>query len=302
MVAVTFEITHLARYAYNQPVFLEPHLIRMRPRVDGGQLLESFRLVVKPQPAGLSTSLDAEGNVVSLAWFNGLASELTVRAESTIVTTRNNPFEFILPPSRLLLPMTYSPVEEPLVAAARKRAGEIPAGDPVGRFAADLAAEVDQQVVAFLSHLAEKLSSSWTVDRREHGVPWSPVDTLSRRTGACRDLAVLFMDACRSVGLAARFVSGYQQKSADFAHDLHAWAEVYLPWAGWRGYDPAQGLAVADQHVALAASARPEQAAPIVGSFRGTAATAAMTTAIEIAGTSQVQSDADGIQSQRQFT
>jgi transglutaminase-like putative cysteine protease len=299
---VTFEITHLARYVYNQPVFLEPHLIRMRPRVDGGQLLESFRLVVKPQPAGLSTSLDAEGNVVSLAWFNGLASELTVRAESTIATTRHNPFEFILPPNRLLLPMTYSPVEEPLVGPARKRAGDIPADDPIGRFAADLAAEVDHQVIAFLSRLADKLSSSWTVNRREQGGPWSPVETLSRRAGACRDLAALFMDACRSVGLAARFVSGYQQKSADFAHDLHAWAEVYLPWAGWRGYDPAQGLAVADQHIALAASARPEQAAPIVGSFRGTAATATLTASISISSTDLSQPFARGVQSQQQFT
>jgi transglutaminase-like putative cysteine protease len=298
---VQFQITHLAGYVYNQPVFLEPHLIRMRPRVDGGQLLESFRLVVKPQPAGMSSSLDAEGNVVSLAWFNGLSSELTVRAESVVTTTRNNPFEFILPPNRTLLPMTYSPVEEPLVAAARRRAGEIPGDDPVGRFAADVAHDVDQQVIAFLSRLAERLASTWTVTHRDSGAPWTAVETLSRRTGACRDLAVLFMDACRSVGLAARFVSGYQQRSADFAHDLHAWAEVYLPWAGWRGYDPSQGLAASDQHIPLAASARPEQAASVVGSYRGTAATAALTTSVSISRTDQVQSQASGTQSQGQF-
>jgi len=298
---VPFEITHLARYVYNQPVFLEPHLIRMRPRVDGGQLLESFRLVVKPQPAGLSSSLDAEGNVVSLAWFNGLSSELTIRAESVVTTIRHNPFEFILPPNRLLLPMSYSPVEEPLVAAARKRAGEIHADDPVGRFAADVAAEVDQQVVPFLSRLAERLSSTWTVQHREQGSPWPALETFSRRTGACRDLVVLYMDACRSVGLAARFVSGYQQRLSEFAHDLHAWAEVYLPWAGWRGYDPTQGLAVADQHIALAASARPEQAAPVVGYFRGIA-TATLTASIDISSADHVQSFARGVQSQQQLT
>jgi transglutaminase-like putative cysteine protease len=299
---VSFEITHLARYVYNQPVFLEPHLLRVRPRVDGGQSLDSFRLIVKPQPAGMSTSLDAEGNVVSLAWFNGLCSELTVRAESIVTPTRNNPFEFILPPNRTVLPMSYSPVEEPLVAAARKRAGEIPADDPVGRFAADVAAEVDQQVVAFLSRLAERLSSTWTVTRRERGAPWSALETLSRHTGACRDVVVLFMDACRSVGLAARFVSGYQQQSTVVTPDLHAWAEVYLPWAGWRGYDPTQGLAVADQHIALAASARPELAAPVVGSFRGIAATATLTASISISRTDGVQSFASGMQSQQQLT
>jgi transglutaminase-like putative cysteine protease len=296
---VTFEITHLARYVYNQPVFLEPHLLRMRPRVDGGQSLDSFRLVVKPQPAGLSTSLDAEGNVVSLAWFNGLSSELTVRAQSVVTTTRNNPFEFILPPNRLALPMTYSPVEEPLVAAARKRVGEIAGDDPVGRFAADVAAEVNQQVVPFVGRLSERLSSTWRVTRRESGAPWSALETFSRRTGACRDLVVLFMDACRSVGLAARFVSGYQQQTAGVEYDLHAWAEVYLPWAGWRGYDPSQGLAVGDQHIALAASARPEQAAVVVGSYRGMPASATLTTTIALSRTDSVQSFDHGLQSQQ---
>jgi len=299
---VQFKIAHLARYSYNQPVFLEPHLIRMRPRVDGGQSLESFRLIVKPQPAGISTSLDAEGNVVSLAWFNGLWSELTVRAESLVNTSRNNPFEFILPPNRLLLPMSYSPVEEPLVTAARKRAGEIPGDDPVGRFAADVAAEVDQQVVPFLGQLSGRLSSTWTVTNRETGAPWSALETFSRRTGACRDLVVLFLDACRSVGLAARFVSGYQQRLSGQAHDLHAWAEVYLPWAGWRGYDPTQGLAVADQHIALAASARPEQAAAVVGSYRGTAAAAPLTASIILTSADQVQSLVNGMQSQQQVS
>jgi transglutaminase-like putative cysteine protease len=298
---VQFELTHLARYVYNQPVFLEPHLLRVRPRVDGGQSLESYRLIVKPQPAGLSTSLDAEGNVVSLAWFAGLCSDLTIRAESVVATTRNNPFEFILPPNRTSLPMLYSPVEEPLVSAARKRVGEFPSDDPVGRFAADVSAEVGHLVVPFLGRLAERLASTWAVMPRERGAPWSALETFTRRTGACRDLAVLYMDACRSLGLAARFVSGYQQQSADLEPELHAWAEVYLPWAGWRGFDPAQGLAVADQHIALAASARPEQAAAIVGSYRGTAATASLTTTISISKPESALPLVGGVQSQ-QFT
>jgi transglutaminase-like putative cysteine protease len=297
---VTFEITHLVRYVYNQPVFLDPHLLRVRPRVDGGQSLDSFRIVIKPQPAGLSTSLDAEGNVVSLAWFNGLSSELTVRGESVVTTTRNNPFEFILPPNRLSLPMSYSPVEEPLVSTARKRVGEIAGDDPVSRFAADVAAEVNQQVVPFLGRLSERLSSTWQVTRREGGAPWSAAKTFARRTGACRDLVVLFMDACRSVGLAARFVSGYQQQATGVDYDLHAWAEVYLPWAGWRGYDPSQGLAVADQHIALAASARPEQAAVVVGSYRGMPAAATLTTSISLSRTDSLQFSVPGMQSQQQ--
>lgn len=102
-----------------------------------------------------------------------------------------------------------------------------------------------------------------------------PEETLSRMKGTCRDFVVLFAEACRSLGFAARFVSGYTQGDLDNAENyLHAWAEVYLPGGGWRGYDPTLGLAVADQHIALTSGASPLQAAPVSGSFRGTEATA----------------------------
>lgn len=80
------------------------------------------------------------------------------------------------------------------------------------------------------------------------------------------------METCRAVGLAARFVSGYQEGDPNAAErHLHAWAEVYLPGAGWRGYDPTHGLAVADGHIALVASALPKSAAPVTGGVRGRA-------------------------------
>ena len=101
--------------------------------------------------------------------------------------------------------------------------------------------------------------------------------------GACRDLAVLLIDACRSVGLATRFVSGFQQGDREQdRRDLHAWAEVYIPGAGWRGFDPTHGLAVADRHVPLAAGAVPESASPVTGSFRGNGVSSVMETELEI--------------------
>ena len=104
-----------------------------------------------------------------------------------------------------------------------------------------------------------------------------PRVTLEKGQGACRDLAVLFVAACRALGFGARFVSGYHQgHSEPMRRDLHAWAEVYLPGGGWRGYDPSLGLAVADRHVAVAAGTRPDQAAPISGSFRGTGVSSRM--------------------------
>jgi transglutaminase-like putative cysteine protease len=91
------------------------------------------------------------------------------------------------------------------------------------------------------------------------------------------------MEACRFQGIPARFVSGYQADAPEEArHDLHAWAEVYLPGAGWRGYDPTRGLSVVDRHVALAAGPSHEQARPTEGTYRGTGATSRLEARISI--------------------
>ena len=104
---------------------------------------------------------------------------------------------------------------------------------------------------------------------RAEGAAWSPERTLVAGGGACRDVTALFMAACRSVGIAARFVSGYQAEAdtPDGRRHLHAWPEAFLPGVGWRGFDPTHGLPVTDGHVALCAA--PDQAAtmPIEGGF-----------------------------------
>lgn len=118
---------------------------------------------------------------------------------------------------------------------------------------------------------------------RPNGDAYEPAVTLKRGQGACRDLTVLFMEACRSVGLSARFVSGYAEGlSTRDDGELHAWAEIYLPGAGWRGFDPTLGLAVADRHVAIAASPIPVGAAPVSGSFRADSATAGLSYEVSV--------------------
>ena len=103
----------------------------------------------------------------------------------------------------------------------------------------------------FLVLLNTAIYENFTVEIRDDGPPLPPVVTMERKQGSCRDFAVLFIAACRSVGLAARFVSGYQEGDPDMVQrHLHAWAEVYIPGAGWRGYDPTHGLAVADKELA----------------------------------------------------
>ncbi len=120
--------------------------------------------------------------------------------------------------------------------------------------------------------------------KREYGEASTAEETLDSEVVACRDVAVLFMEPCRQLGIGARFVSGHQEGDPQAGErELHAWADVYLPGGGWRGYDPTLGLAVADRHVALAVSAFPKNAAPVTGSYRGTGATSTLETEISIA-------------------
>ena len=119
---------------------------------------------------------------------------------------------------------------------------------------------------------------------RPDGNAQDAVHTLMSGRGACRDLSVLFMATCRSLGIPARFASGYQafSEAVDGGRHLHAWPEVWLPGVGWRGYDPTHGLAITNGHVALAAA--PEQAAtmPVEGGFWGTGVTSTLNYTLEI--------------------
>ncbi len=133
-----------------------------------------------------------------------------------------------------------------------------------------IATSAEWNTLTFLTGLCQQMFSTFQQMTRLEGPPWSSSETLLRMEGSCRDLAVLFCDCCRAVGIAARFVSGYECASAGSAHPyMHAWAEVYLPAAGWRGYDPSRGLVVADTHVAVAAAADPAMASPVAGAYFG---------------------------------
>jgi transglutaminase-like putative cysteine protease len=276
-----FEISHTTAYTFSRPVFLEPHIIRLRPRSDGSQHLIRFVLGIEPKPAGLSEGLDAEGNSAAYVWFDGLTDRLSVATRLAVETLRENPFDYVLSdPAIDCLPMQYPvglrlPLEPYLFR-------EKP--DPeIDTFARAIADEAGMRPHPFLMALNRRISQTCRVAIREEGDPQPPEVTLAEQGGACRDLAVLFMDACRAIGIAARFVSGYQEGDpTGGSRDLHAWAEVYLPGGGWRGYDPTLGLAVADHHVALAAGAHPSLAAPITGTFRGADASSHLQAHIQI--------------------
>jgi transglutaminase-like putative cysteine protease len=268
--ALRISVQHSTIYRYDTPVFLEPHLLRLRPRVDASQRLGAYSLKIEPSPDGITELLDQDGNVAALAWFTGAVEQLRIHTAFVIETLRVNPFDYILPSSELFsLPLRYPEPLRSALSAYTNFSGP----EEVRQFAQSLADANGGRTLDFLSALTQTLFQRTSHIVRDEGAPLAPEATLRDATGSCRDLAVLFADACRCMGIPARFVSGYETGGVEFlehAH-MHAWAEVYLEGGGWRGYDPSRGLAVAAGHVAVAAAADPLLAAPVTGTFRGKA-------------------------------
>ncbi len=268
------EISHTSTYHFSQPVRLEPHVLRFEPRHDGTQQLLDFQLLIEPTPAGLSSSLDAAGNAVTHAWWDDTSTSLSIHSRATVRTLRENPYDFLLDRSRTRLPLDYGDEQGPLLPYLKGDTQPVSCGSPLGQLAARVRDTGRSELMPLLGALNNILHERIEVVHRAEGPPWPAEQTWNQRQGACRDLAVLFIDVCRHLGIAARFVSGYEAPvGGSDPYELHAWAEVYVPGGGWRGYDPSRGLATADRHVAVAASPSPAGAAPVTGTFRGTGVT-----------------------------
>jgi len=262
-------VRHSTEYRYDNPVFLEPHTFRLRPRDDGAQRLLSCRLEISPPPAGRTDCLDQDGNAVVEAWFERKMSWWRIESEFEIETLRENPFDFVASAGMLVLAPVYP---EPVAASLAPYVGSGQPSAAVRQFATSAAAAAGGHTLEFLTVLNRRLYEGFGHETRDSGPPHPAEVTLGLKSGTCRDLVVLFTAAARAVGIPTRFVSGYEAGAADHEKpDLHAWAEVYLDGGGWRGYDPTAGLAASTRHIAVAAAADPRLAAPITGTYRGSA-------------------------------
>ena len=254
-------------YRYDFPVYLEPHIFRLRPRMTSAQRLTAFDIQISPIPAGATECLDQDGNLALNAWFDAPTNELRVVSRFTVEMLRQNPFDYVLAGEALNLPLWYP---QPLSEALAPYRNDASITKSVKELAMAVAGSVEGKTLAFLLALSRRIFESFRQLIRPEGPPWPSEQTLGRQEGSCRDLAVLFCDACRVMGIAARFVSGYECASASGPDSyMHAWAEVYLPGIGWRGYDPARGLAVCNGHVAVAAGFDHDLASPVAGWYSG---------------------------------
>ena len=261
-----FQLQHRTSYAFDAPVHLESQVIRLRPRADAGTRVIDFTMEVDPLPTVRAENLDIEGNLVVMAWFRGETTHLDIRTRATVDTLVTDPFRFLIADPDRPLPYAYPPdVGERLRHYRRAPDAAHPA---VRSIAVEAAHASDRDQAGFPVTLARRIHGDFAVEARPEGAPLAPEETVAAGRGACRDLALLFVECARAMGLAARFVSGYVYTGDATPAELHAWGEVYLSGGGWRGYDPSRGLAVTDAHVALAAAADPADAAPVSGTYR----------------------------------
>ena len=263
-------IVHRLTYSYDAPVTLGEQRLCLKPRGQGFQRLLEHQLTVLPQPQRSSELLAASGDEIQKLSFIGNTNKLIFEAIS-LVETRPAPslhlcFDGMEPP----LPYPRGRLNSDLLGALE---GWLPNGQHEPS-AIDLTQEAllgcNQQMLAFLHQLLELIRDRVKYTQRHVGPAWPAGRTLRERIGSCRDLAMLMVVCCRVVGLPARFVSGYQlQQPVPEQYDLHAWAEIYLPGAGWRGFDPSAGREINERYVVLATSSKPELTAAVSGSFTG---------------------------------
>jgi len=257
--------THRTVYSFGTPVTLDMHTIRLTPRSGGGQLLKKFSLHIDPEPCAITEFIDAEGNAQQRCWFAGKADRLVIETCFEGENRRENPYDYI-PSDSAVIPMAVEPPDDRFLRLAQE--GGV---DPTVQVLAQQQADrCGRSAAAYVLQAMQWVYEHIRYEARVDGHPRSPAETLRMRCGACRDTAVLLMSLCRAMSIPARFVSGYQEGDPDIEqHDLHAWAEAWIPGGGWRGFDPTHGLAVADRHIPLEASSDSALAAPVSGGFYG---------------------------------
>ena len=268
------ELTHRLTYRYEAPVQLGEHRICLRPRAQGHQRLIHHTLQITPEPFHSHELLAASGDAIERVRFQGSTDLLQLEARSLVETRQAAPLLTCFNGLEPSLPYPRGLLNHDLLGALE---GWLPNGqhDPSAvELAQDALMGSNHQVLPFLQQLMEMIQDRVKYTQRHVGPAWPAGRTLRERVGSCRDLAMLMMECCRSVGLPARFVSGYHlAEPAPETYDLHAWTEIYLPGAGWRGFDPSAGGEITSRYIVLASSSKPDLSAAVQGSFTGPPAT-----------------------------
>lgn len=274
-------IHHRTGYTYSTPVSFGDQHVFLRPRDSNVLVVDSFTLETSPSSRQRWVR-DAFNNIV-LVTNTGLvtATDFVLTCRMIVQSLEANPFDFVLEPYATGYPFDYETRERTALAPAVETT--VPGAETVLDWFREAVPSPDrhEDVVRFLSDLNAAVRASIAYERRDEEGIQTPDETLRLRRGSCRDMAMLFIAACRRLGLAARFVSGYLYDAPPkdtgagiggvgfnrAVGSMHAWAEVYLPGAGWKGFDPTNGILANACFIPAAVAIDPASISPVQGSY-----------------------------------
>jgi transglutaminase-like putative cysteine protease len=284
-------LTHRTAYHYDRAIGMAPQVIRLRPAPHCRTPILSYSLNLEPTVHFLNWQQDPFANYCARVVLPEKTDKFVVTVDLVADMAVINPFDFFVEESAKEWPFAYEP---DLKTELTPYLQPLPAGPLLKRFIASIPPKAPS-TIDFLTDLNRKVRSdvNYCV-RLEPGIQ-TPEETLGKASGSCRDSGWLLVQILRHIGFAARFVSGYLIQlrpdvkpldgiaagaEADFT-DLHAWAEVYIPGAGWIGLDPTSGLLAGEGHIPLAATPQPSSAAPISGAHEAAEVTFAFDMRVE---------------------
>jgi transglutaminase-like putative cysteine protease len=270
-------VNHKTIYRYRRPVKFGEHRLMVRPRDSHSMRLLDATLSISPQ-ADLRWRHDVFGNSVTIAEFSEAADTLTIESAVVVDGYATSDTDFPIEPFAQTIPFSYPASEIPDLGRTIERHYSDPdrkVTEWSRRFLSQRGGVTDTE--SYLLNVTDAIRSEFTYEVRHTPGVQSPIETLERGSGSCRDFALFMMEAVRSVGLATRFVSGYlydpaidgKASEVTGAGATHAWVQVYLPGAGWIEFDPTNGSFGGHNLVPVAVAREPDQAMPISGTFEG---------------------------------
>jgi transglutaminase-like putative cysteine protease len=269
-------VNHATIYRYSEPVQFGEHRLMIRPRDSHDLRLLRSQLTLSP-PGTLRWMHDVFGNSVSMVEFAEPAAELRIVSTLTLERYALEQPSFPIAPEAAAYPFMHSPNDR--TDLGRLREPHYP--DPKGELAAWAQSFVggrDIETVELVASINAAIKADFTYQARDAEGTQPPLETLERRAGSCRDFAVLLIETVRILGFGARFVTGYlydptldgaEGDAVEGAGSTHAWADIYLPGAGWVEYDPTNGLIAGENLIRVAVTRDAAQAVPVEGTFIG---------------------------------
>lgn len=269
-------VRHLTVYSYSEPVKLGEHRMMFRPRESHDLRLLTTSLEIIPRPAHLRWLHDAFDNSVAISTFEGSTSTVSFESRITLEHFETTLPEYPIEEYARTYPFAYSCEDFPNLSRALTHHFE---SEDVGKWALQfLDPAIATSTIKLLRAMTRGIRDEFTYMRRTKKGVQSPDETLKNRRGSCRDFAVLMMEAVRSLGLAARFVSGYiftpdqplcSEQATLGGGSTHAWMQVFLPGAGWIDFDPTNSIVGNRNLIRVAVAWSPEQVLPLWGTYYG---------------------------------